>query len=267
MSSLTVTNKEDIAISAEALQCITVLEKKSGLAGISLNRTQLLQFGRYYDLLTETNKVMNLTALTSPQDVAVKHYIDSLLCYDAALMKGKNVIDVGTGAGFPGIPLKIYDPSLQLILLDSLEKRLKFLKETVKLLQLSEVFFEHKRAEDAGRDKKLRSQADVAVSRAVARLSVLAEYCLPLVKKNGYFIALKGSKYKEELLEGEKALQILGGNVTAVKEVELPGLNDGRAIIVIQKTRETPSRYPRRAGLPGKDPLGSCYGNSNKLLV
>ena len=244
-------------VSAEAAQCQEILEKQCALAGISLSRNQLLQFGRYFDLLTKTNKVMNLTALTSPQDVAVKHYIDSLLCYDEALMRGKNVIDVGTGAGFPGIPLKIYDPSLQLILLDSLEKRLKFLQETVRQLQLKNVSFEHMRAEDAGRDKKLRGQADVAVSRAVARLSVLAEYCLPLVKKNGYLIALKGSKYMEELLEGEKALRILGGSVTSVKEVELPGLNDGRAIIVIRKTKDTPAIYPRKAGLPGKNPLGS----------
>ena len=220
-----------VAVSAEAVQCQEILEKQCALSGISLGQSQLLQFGRYFDLLTETNKVMNLTALTSPQDVAVKHYIDSLLCYDKALMQGKKVIDVGTGAGFPGIPLKIYDPSLQLILLDSLEKRLKFLQETVRQLQLEDVSFEHMRAEDAGRDKKLRGQADIAV--------------------------LKGSKYKEELLEGEKALRILGGRVTSVKEVELPGLNDGRAIIVIQKIKDTPAIYPRKAGLPGKNPLGN----------
>ena len=227
-----------VAVSAEAVQCQEILEKQCALAGIAVSRTQLLQFGRYFDLLTETNKVMNLTALTSPQDVAVKHYIDSLLCYDKTMMQGRKVIDVGTGAGFPGIPLKIYDPSLQLILLDSLEKRLKFLQETVRQLQLDNVSFEHMRAEDAGRDKKLRGQADIAVSRAVARLSVLAEYCLPLVK-------------------GEKALRILGGRVTSVKEVELPGLNDGRAIIVIQKIKDTPAIYPRKAGLPGKNPLGN----------
>ena len=135
-----------VAVSAEAVQCQEILEKQCALSGISLGQSQLLQFGRYFDLLTETNKVMNLTALTSPQDVAVKHYIDSLLCYDKALMQGKKVIDVGTGAGFPGIPLKIYDPSLQLILLDSLEKRLKFLQETVRQLQLEDVSFEHMRA-------------------------------------------------------------------------------------------------------------------------
>ena len=258
MSSLAVINERLFTLSTEAAQCTAILEKQCDLAGITLTQTQLLQFGRYFDLLTETNKVMNLTALTSPQDVAVKHYIDSLLFYDKQLMQGKKVIDVGTGAGFPGIPLKIYDPSLKnLILLDSLEKRLKFLQETVNALQLSGVSFEHKRAEDAGRDKKLRAQFDIAVSRAVARLSVLAEYCLPLVKNNGFFVALKGSKYKEELLEGEAALRILGGKVTSVKEVKLPGLDDERAIIVIRKIKDTPAMYPRKAGLPGKNPLGS----------
>ena len=258
MSSLPLINKEKgFAPSAEAAQCIAILEKHCALVGISLNRIQLHQFGRYFDLLTETNKSMNLTTLTSPQEVAVKHYIDSLLCYDATLMGGRKIIDVGTGAGFPGIPLKIYDPSLQLILLDSLAKRLSFLQETVMQLQLANVSFEHLRAEDAGRDKKFRGQADVAISRAVARLSVLAEYCLPLVKKNGFFIALKGSKYKEELLEGKRALQIMGGSVISVKEVELPGLNERRAIIFVQKIKDTPALYPRKAGLPGKKPLGS----------
>ena len=246
-----------ITLSEDAVQCTAILEKQCALTGITLNQTQLLQFGIYFDLLTETNKVMNLTALTSPQDVAVKHYIDSLLCYDKLLMQGKKIIDVGTGAGFPGVPLKIYDPSLQLILLDSLEKRLKFLQDTVNVLQLSGVSFEHKRAEDAGQDKKLRGQSDIVVSRAVARLSVLAEYCLPLVKKNGFFVALKGSKYKEELLEGEEAFRILGGSLMSVKEVKLPGLDDGRAIIVIRKIKDTPAMYPRKAGLPGKKPLSS----------
>ena len=248
---------KDSALSEDAKQCTAILEKQCALAGITLQPLQMQQFGVYFDLLTETNKVMNLTALTSPQDVAVKHFIDSLLCYDENLMKGKNLIDVGTGAGFPGVPLKIFDPSLQLILLDSLEKRLKFLQTVVRNLQLADVSLVHMRAEDAGRHKTLRGQADVAVSRAVARLSVLAEYCLPLVRKGGSFVALKGSKYKEEIAEAEKAVRILGGNVTSVKEVELPGLNDGRAIIVIRKVKDTSPAYPRKAGLPGKSPLGS----------
>jgi len=244
-------------LSEDAKRCAAILKKQCALAGISLQPLQLQQFGLYFDLLTETNKVMNLTALTSPQDVAVKHFIDSLLCYDENLMKGKKLIDVGTGAGFPGIPLKIFNPSLQLILLDSLEKRLKFLQTVVKKLQMADVSFVHMRAEDAGRHKTLRGQADVAVSRAVARLSVLAEYCMPLVRKGGFFVALKGSKYKEEIAEAEKAIHILGGSVTSVKEVELPGLNDGRAIIVIRKIKDTSPAYPRKAGLPGKNPLGS----------
>ena len=247
---------KDIVLSKDAKQCAAILEKQCALAGIPLLPSQLWQFSVYFELLTETNKVMNLTALTSPEEVSVKHFIDSLLCYDEKLMKGKRLVDVGTGAGFPGIPLLIYDPSIKITLLDSLEKRLKFLQSTVKQLQLPEVSFEHMRAEDAGRNKKLRGQFDVAVSRAVARLSVLAEYCLPLVKKDGFFIALKGSRYKEEITEAEEAVRILGGNLTSVKEFELPGLNDERAVIVIRKIKDTPPAYPRKAGLPAKKPLG-----------
>ena len=247
---------KDIVLSEDAKQCAATLEKQCALAGIPLLPSQLWQFSVYFELLTETNKVMNLTTLTSPEEVSVKHFIDSLLCYDEKLMKGKRLVDVGTGAGFPGIPLLIYDPSIKITLLDSLEKRLKFLQSTVKQLQLPEVSFEHMRAEDAGRNKKLRGQFDVAVSRAVARLSVLAEYCLPLVKKDGFFIALKGSRYKEEITEAEEAVRILGGNLTSVKEFELPGLNDERAVIVIRKIKDTPPAYPRKAGLPAKKPLG-----------
>ena len=247
---------KDSTLSEDAKRCAAILEKQCALAGISLQPLQLQQFGIYFDLLTETNKVMNLTALTSPEEVAVKHFIDSLLCYDEKLMKGKKVIDVGTGAGFPGIPLLIYDPSIKVTLLDSLEKRLKFLQTVTERLELPGVRFEHRRAEDAGREKSLRGRFDVAVSRAVARLSVLAEYCLPLVKRDGFFVALKGSKYKEEIEEAEEAVHILGGTLMSVKEVELPGLNDGRAIIVIRKIKDTPPAYPRKAGLPVKKPLG-----------
>ena len=256
MNSLTVINNEErVIFSAAASHCMAILEKQCSLAGISLSQAQLQQFGRYYDLMTETNKVMNLTALTSPQDVAVKHYIDSLLCYDAVLMKGKTVIDVGTGAGFPGIPLKIFDPSIQIVLLDSLAKRMRFLQDAVEKLGLSAVRFEHKRAEDAGRDTSMRACYDVAVSRAVAKLSVLAEFCLPLVKKGGFFIALKGSKYKEEIEEAKKAISVLGGKLVSAREEKLPGLDEIRAIIVIRKIKETPAAYPRKAGLPGKKPL------------
>lgn len=243
--------------SVAAATCCRLLREKSAEAGFSLSERQLEQFSRYYTLLIEKNKVMNLTALTEPEDVVLKHFIDSLYAYKAGFMHHKTLVDVGTGAGFPGIPLKIYDPSLQLVLLDSLTKRLKFLQEVSGELGLSSVAFEHQRAEDAGQDKKLREHFDLAVSRAVARLSVLAEYCLPLVKKGGYFIALKGSKYEEELEEAEPALKILGGIVTAVEEVCLPGLTDKRAIIFIRKIKNTPALYPRKAGTPTKNPLSS----------
>ena len=245
-------------LSPEARQCAELLAEKGKAAGIAFSRSQLQQFGIYFDRLTEMNKVMNLTALTSPSDVAVKHFIDSLLGYDAALMKGKTVIDVGTGAGFPGIPLKIYDPSIQLVLLDSLAKRLHFLQRAVEQMQLSGVRFVHMRAEDAGRAKDLRNRFDIAVSRAVARLSVLAEYCLPLVKTGGSVVALKGSKYKEEIVEAGEAVRLLGGKMMSVKEVSLPGLDDGRAVIAIRKIKDTPAAYPRKAGLPGKNPLGKA---------
>lgn len=253
-----ITGAETImGLTADAARCRDILESKCARAGITLSPLQLDQFAAYFDLLTETNRVMNLTALTSPEDVAVKHFIDSLLCYDNLLMKGKRVIDVGTGAGFPGVPLKIYDPSINIVLLDSLAKRLVFLEKVTETLRLQDVRFEHMRAEDAGRDKALRGSFDVAVSRAVARLSVLAEYCLPLVKKGGSVIALKGSRYREEMGEAEQAIRLLGGKMMSVREAVLPGLDDGRAIIVIRKVRETPSVYPRKAGLPGKKPLGN----------
>ena len=243
--------------SADAEKCMEILKERSVSAGIALSSFQLQQFVKYYDYLVETNRVMNLTALTSPEDVAVKHFIDSLLCYDEGLMKGKRLVDVGTGAGFPGIPLKIYDPSIKIVLLDSLAKRLSFLEALSGHLQLRDVWFNHMRAEDAGRDKNLRGCFDIVTSRAVARLSVLAEYCIPLVKKGGAVVALKGSRYQEEMEEAGKAVRLLGGKMKPVREVTLPGLQDGRAVIIIEKIRETPSAYPRKAGLPAKNPLGS----------
>lgn len=236
---------------------IEILTAKGQEAGLTFTEKQLQQFNRYYELLVETNKVMNLTALTEPEDVAVKHMIDSLLAYDAELFRGKTLADVGTGAGFPGIPLKIYCPELKVVLIDSLGKRLKFLEQVIAELGLQDITCEHMRAEDAGKNKKHRSRYDLVTARAVARLSVLAEYCLPLVKQGGMFIALKGSKYAEEITEGQAALKILGGKLLSSEEVKLPGLDDGRAIVKIAKIKETPSQYPRKAGTPEKQPLGS----------
>lgn len=233
-----------------------ILINKGKEAGLEFSEEQLQQFTTYFELLVETNKVMNLTALTEPEDVAVKHMIDSLLAYDSSFAE-KTLADVGTGAGFPGVPLKIYCPSLKVVLIDSLGKRLKFLERVISTLGLKDITCKHLRAEDAGHDKELRESFDIVTARAVARLSVLSEYCLPLVKKGGRFIALKGSKYSDEIREGETAVKILGGKLISADPVKLPGLDDGRAIVKISKLKSTPAQYPRKAGTPDKQPLGS----------
>ncbi len=234
-----------------------ILAQKGLEAGLSFSDLQLRQFARYYEMLVETNKVMNLTAITAPEEVAVKHMIDSLLAYEPAMQGDKVLADVGTGAGFPGVPLKIYCPSLRVVLIDSLGKRLKFLEQVIEALQLQDITCQHLRAEDAGRSKKHREAYDIVTARAVARLSVLAEYCLPLVKKDGMFIALKGSKFAEEIAEATEAVKLLGGRLLSSEPVKLPGLDDGRAIIRIKKIKNTPAQYPRKAGTPEKQPLGS----------
>ena len=234
---------------------LEALISKGKEAGLEFSARQLEQFALYYDLLIETNKVMNLTAITEPEEVAVKHIIDSLLAYDKKIFPGKLLADVGTGAGFPGIPLKIYCPELKVVLLDSLAKRLKFLQSVIDTLGLEDIDCVHLRAEDAGQNKNYREKYDLVTARAVARLSVLSEYCLPLVKQGGYFIALKGSKFKEEISEGRTAVDILGGEIVSADAVKLPGLDDGRAIIRIRKIKKTPVKYPRKAGLPEKQPL------------
>lgn len=233
-----------------------ILAARGAEAQLSFTEEQLAQFTRYYELLVETNKVMNLTAITEPEEVAVKHMVDSLLAYEDG-MQGKTLVDVGTGAGFPGVPLKIYCPSLRVTLVDSLGKRLRFLEQVIDELGLKGIRCEHLRAEDAGRSKKHREQYDYVTARAVARLSVLSEYCLPLAKKGGQFIALKGSRFAEEIEEGEAAVKILGGKIISAEPVKLPGLDDGHAIIKIAKIKATPAQYPRKAGTPEKQPLGS----------
>lgn len=233
-----------------------ILAARGAEAQLSFTEEQLAQFTRYYELLVETNKVMNLTAITEPEEVAVKHMVDSLLAYEDG-MQGKTLVDVGTGAGFPGVPLKIYCPSLKVTLVDSLGKRLRFLQQVIDELGLKGIRCEHLRAEDAGRSKKHREQYDYVTARAVARLSVLSEYCLPLAKKGGQFIALKGSRFAEEIEEGEAAVKIFGGKIISAEPVKLPGLDDGRAIIKIAKIKATPAQYPRKAGTPEKQPLGS----------
>lgn len=224
--------------------------------GLSLTDKMLSQFESYYKLLIEWNGKINLTAITKPDEVAVKHFIDSLSCYDEKIfLPGAAVIDVGTGAGFPGIPLKICHPELKLTLLDSLHKRVKFLQEIVDALELTETACICGRAEDMGSNLDYREKYDIAVSRAVAALPVLAEYCMPFVKKGGYFIALKGMKYEEEMTAGQNAIKKLGGKSCEAVPIKLPNIEDKRAVLYIKKCSATPKLYPRKAGAPRKNPL------------
>ena len=225
-------------------------------AGLQLSDSQLQQFTRYYEMLIEWNEKMNLTAITEAREVAVKHFVDSLTALETGLFtEGCTVIDVGTGAGFPGLPLKIYRPDLKLTLMDSLQKRVGFLEAAVEELGLQEVTCVHARAEEGARNKAFREKFDFAVSRAVAALPVLAEYTLPFVKQGGFLVALKGAKYAEEAGAAERALSLLGGAAPRCQEVTLPGLTDKRAIVTVKKVRPTPRAYPRKAGTPAKKPL------------
>ncbi len=225
-------------------------------SGLFLTQAQQDAFSRYNELLLAWNEKINLTTITDPQEVAVKHVIDSLSCYDKAYFPpAAAVIDVGTGAGFPGLPLKIFRPEIRLTLLDSLNKRLNFLSEVVERLGLTGVDIVHARAEDAGRMNDRRDRYHVATSRAVARLNVLAELCLPFVAPGGYFIALKGAQYREEIDEATRAIATLGAQVAEVRPVRLPGIDDSRAVIYIRKVSPTPAAYPRRPGMPEKKPL------------
>lgn len=224
--------------------------------GLKLVDGQLEQFEKYYALLVEVNKSFNLTAITAEREVAVKHFLDSLTCEAVVRRNGSiKVVDIGTGAGFPGLPLKIYRPDINLTLVESLEKRVKFLKEAVALLEVEKTRVIHARAEDFCKDSEHREQYDLAVARAVAGLPVLVEYCLPAVKVGGTFVAMKGPKVAEETKAAETALSILGGALEDVINLRLPLGGDERNLIIIRKIRATPAKYPRRAGMPQKKPL------------
>lgn len=223
---------------------------------ISLSENQIGQFLRYYEMLAEWNEKMNLTAITEYEDVLKKHFVDSLSLikvYDVG--KPGTVIDVGTGAGFPGLALKIAFPHFEVTLLDSLRKRILFLDAVIEELGLTGVRTVHGRAEDFSRPGKLRESFDLCVSRAVAKLSTLSEYCLPFVKKGGVFVAYKSEKADSEIHEGERAIALLGGCLEKREEFLLPESDIYRSLFLIRKIEKTPARYPRKAGLPSKEPL------------
>ena len=221
---------------------------------LSLTEKQVEQFLCYYELLIQKNKVMNLTAITEFDDVVLKHFLDSLMICKMQRLEG-SLIDVGTGAGFPGIPLKIMYPDLNVILLDSLNKRIQFLNEVIQDLGLKNVEAIHGRAEDYAKQKIYREQFDLCVSRAVANLSSLAEYCIPFVKIGGCFISYKSGKIQEELESAKKAINLFGGKLEQVKEFELPGTDISRCLLQIRKINATPLKYPRKAGVPTKEPI------------
>ena len=239
---------------------LTLFEKGLEELKIQLNDKQKKQFITYYEYLVEKNKVMNLTAITEYDEVILKHFLDSLSIvkvnvFDQEKLKGKSVIDIGTGAGFPGIPLKIAFPELKITLLDSLNKRVNFLNEVIDLLGLTNVSAVHGRAEDYAKQKEYRENYDFCVSRAVANLSTLSEYCIPFVKVGGSFISYKSGKIAEEQAQAENAVKILGGKITDVIKFPLMDTDMDRSFVVIEKTRPTAKKYPRKAGLPSKEPL------------
>ena len=231
-----------------------ILARRASEAGFVLGPEQLDRFALYYELLLETNAVMNLTAITDAEGVAVKHIVDSLLAFEPG-MEGCRLADVGSGAGFPGLPLKIYCPGLKTVLIDSIGKRVRFLEKVAAALGLDGIAVINGRAEELGRQKGQREAYDFVTARAVAKLASLAEYCLPLVKVGGTFLALKGSNYRTELEEAGPAIAILGGRLLKVRELQLPGSGEGRALIKIEKSKKTPAAYPRKGGA-AKRPLG-----------
>ena len=224
-----------------------ILARRAAEAQIALTPEQIGRFAVYYEMLTDWNTRMNLTALTAPEDVAVKHIIDSLTAYDVALFdEAATLIDVGTGAGLPGIPLALYAPHIAVTLMDALQKRVRFLREVTAAMGLTNTRCIHARAEEAARQAEHRERYDIAVSRAVARMPVLLAYTLPLVRVGGTLLALKGRAYAEEAAEGAATANILGGGRIHARPVHLPGLDDVRAILAVHKERPTPNAYPRR---------------------
>lgn len=233
-----------------------LFDEKLNALGITLTEKQYEQFDKYYELLVEWNKVMNLTGITEYEEVNEKHFIDSLSIVKVIdVNKVNSVIDIGTGAGFPGIPLKIAFPHLKITLLDSLNKRIKYLNTVIEELGLEDIQTIHGRAEDFARKEEHREQYDLAVSRAVANLSTLSELCVPYVKVGGMFIPYKSGEIEDEVKEAQTAIKVLGGKQKEIVKFTLPGSDINRSFVKIDKVKNTGKKFPRKAGLPGKEPI------------
>ena len=229
-------------------------EKYLAKMNISLLKEQYGQFYAYMELLIEWNEKMNLTAITDPKEIILKHFVDSLTIAKY-VKEDKSIIDMGTGAGFPGIPIKIYRKDVKVVLADSLNKRIKFLDEVIDKLKLENVETIHCRAEELGKNKQYREKFDYATSRAVANLSTLSEYLMPFVKLNSKCIFMKTIEVEEELEKAKKAIKTLGGKIEKVDKFEIPESDLGRSIIIVKKEKITPSKFPRKPGTPAKEPL------------
>ena len=232
-----------------------ILTKGAARLGLVLSEVQVKQFERYMELLLEWNEKINLTAITEKNEILVKHFLDSItLLLSDKLQQGASLIDIGAGAGFPSVPVKIARPDLNVTMLDSLNKRVDFLNLVKNELQLTDINAVHARAEDGARTQ-LRESFDIATARAVANLSVLAEYALPFVKAGGYFIAMKGTAPEEEINAAKPAIKLLGGQIEKVMEIPIPEGDLSHTLVIVKKTGQTPSKYPRKAGKPVKDPI------------
>ncbi|WP_291569894.1 16S rRNA (guanine(527)-N(7))-methyltransferase RsmG [Clostridium sp. UBA4548] len=233
-----------------------ILNEASNNEGLELNEDKYNKFIKYKELIKEWNEKINLTAITEDDEIIQKHFIDSIKVFKCEELKNaKKIIDIGTGGGFPGIPMKIINPASKIVLLDSLNKRINFLNEVIRELGLENIDTIHGRAEDFAQEIKYREKFDAAVSRAVANLAVLSEFCLPYVKVGGYFVALKGPAIDEEMKDAKNAIKLLGGEVERILKVDIEGSDLNHNLVVIKKIKDTPKKYPRKAGMVTKNPL------------
>lgn len=238
------------------MQYFDIIKTECENIGLGINEEKYNKFIQYKDLMKEWNEKVNLTAITDDKEIIIKHFVDSIKAFEFKNLNSTvKIIDVGTGAGLPGIPIKIMNDNAEVVLLDSLQKRIKFLNEVITTLNLQGIKTVHGRAEDFGADLNYREKFDISISRAVANMAVLAEFCLPFVKKNGYFVALKGPAVQEELDEAKRAINILGGKIEKVIKVNFENSDLDHNLVIIKKIKNTPKQYPRRAGTVSKKPI------------